>query len=168
MAGATEYQNPFLCELLCAESERAAASDARLARELAELALRVAERVSGPPALPLRLPAGGHRRLWSPRAGGLAGPRRTQDQGRPAFPGLQTLSYIWGGGPVGAAEPFSADERRVLIRGAREYQDPALCRLLRAESEQAAESEAGMASELAELAVLVAEQISGPPAGSPQ
>src|SRR6185295_11743200 len=45
-----EYRDPFLCERLCTESERAAASDAGRARDLAELALFVAERVSGPPA----------------------------------------------------------------------------------------------------------------------
>ena len=45
-----QFQDPFLCERLCAESERAAASDARRARDLAEFALLVAERVSGPPA----------------------------------------------------------------------------------------------------------------------
>ncbi len=45
-----EYQAPFLCERLCAESERAAAHDAGRARELAELALLVAERSQGPPA----------------------------------------------------------------------------------------------------------------------
>jgi transcriptional regulator with XRE-family HTH domain len=45
-----EYHDPFLCERLCAESERAAASDARRARELAELALLVAEHVPGPAA----------------------------------------------------------------------------------------------------------------------
>jgi transcriptional regulator with XRE-family HTH domain len=50
-----EFQDPFLSERLCAESERAAASDARRARDLAELALLVAERVSGPPAWRSRL-----------------------------------------------------------------------------------------------------------------
>src|SRR6185295_6789182 len=55
IARRAEYHDPFLSERLCAESERAAASDARKARELAELALFVAERVSGPPALRSRL-----------------------------------------------------------------------------------------------------------------
>ncbi len=50
-----EYQDPFLCERLCAESERAAASDAGRARDLAELALLVAEYLSGPPAWRSRL-----------------------------------------------------------------------------------------------------------------
>jgi transcriptional regulator with XRE-family HTH domain len=50
-----ELQNPFLCERLCAESERAAASDVRRTRDLAELALLVAEHVSGPPAWRSRL-----------------------------------------------------------------------------------------------------------------
>jgi transcriptional regulator with XRE-family HTH domain len=42
-----EYQKWALCERLCFESERAAASDVTRAVELAELALRVAERVPG-------------------------------------------------------------------------------------------------------------------------
>ena len=46
VAGGREYQSWALCELLCIESERAAASDASRAVELAELTLRVAERVS--------------------------------------------------------------------------------------------------------------------------
>ena len=50
-----EYQDPFLCERLCAESERAAASNVDRARDLAELALLVAERVPGPPAWRSRL-----------------------------------------------------------------------------------------------------------------
>jgi len=50
VARAPEYHDPFLCERLCAESERAAASDAVRARELANLALLVADRVPGPPA----------------------------------------------------------------------------------------------------------------------
>jgi transcriptional regulator with XRE-family HTH domain len=50
-----EYHDSFLCERLCAESERAAASDANRAREFAELALFVAERVPGPPAWQSRL-----------------------------------------------------------------------------------------------------------------
>jgi len=50
-----EFQVPFLAERLCAESERAAASDARRARDLAELALLVAERAPGPPAWRSRL-----------------------------------------------------------------------------------------------------------------
>jgi len=44
---AREYQSWALCERLCAESERAAAADARRAMELAELAVRVAARVPG-------------------------------------------------------------------------------------------------------------------------
>jgi transcriptional regulator with XRE-family HTH domain len=44
---AGEYQSWALCERLCAESERAAAADARRAVELAELAVRVAGRVPG-------------------------------------------------------------------------------------------------------------------------
>ena len=47
VAGGREYQSWALCELLCIESERAAACDASRAVELAELSLRVAERVSG-------------------------------------------------------------------------------------------------------------------------
>jgi transcriptional regulator with XRE-family HTH domain len=50
-----EYQDPFLCERLGAESVKAAASDAGRARELAELALLVAERLPGPPAWRSRL-----------------------------------------------------------------------------------------------------------------
>lgn len=50
-----EYHDPFLCERLCAESVKAAASDASRARALAELALYVAERVPGPPAWLSRL-----------------------------------------------------------------------------------------------------------------
>jgi len=44
---AGEYRSWALCERLCAESERAAAADARRAVELAELAVRVAARVPG-------------------------------------------------------------------------------------------------------------------------
>jgi tetratricopeptide (TPR) repeat protein len=44
---APQYQVWALAERLCAESERAAADDPRQAVELAELALQVAERVSG-------------------------------------------------------------------------------------------------------------------------
>jgi tetratricopeptide (TPR) repeat protein/DNA-binding XRE family transcriptional regulator len=44
---AGEYRSWALCERLCAESERAAAADARRAVELAELAVRVAGRVPG-------------------------------------------------------------------------------------------------------------------------
>jgi transcriptional regulator with XRE-family HTH domain len=50
-----EYHDPFLCERLCAESERAAASDAGRAQDLAELALFVAERVPGLPGWRSRL-----------------------------------------------------------------------------------------------------------------
>jgi len=45
-----KYQTWALAERLCAESERAAACDPQQALELAELALRVAERVTGQPA----------------------------------------------------------------------------------------------------------------------
>jgi tetratricopeptide (TPR) repeat protein len=45
-----KYQTWALAERLCAESERAAAGDPQEAVELAELALRVAERVTGEPA----------------------------------------------------------------------------------------------------------------------
>jgi transcriptional regulator with XRE-family HTH domain/tetratricopeptide (TPR) repeat protein len=50
-----EYHDLFLCERLCTESERAAASDADRALKLAELALFVAEHVPGPPAVRSRL-----------------------------------------------------------------------------------------------------------------
>jgi tetratricopeptide (TPR) repeat protein len=44
---AEEYRDFALCDLLCEESERAAARDASQAIELAELALHIAERVPG-------------------------------------------------------------------------------------------------------------------------
>jgi transcriptional regulator with XRE-family HTH domain len=46
----SKYHDAFLCECLCAESVKAAASDADRARRLAELALHIAERVPGPSA----------------------------------------------------------------------------------------------------------------------
>ena len=58
-------------------------------------------------------------------------------------------------------KPFSAADRRVLVSGAREYQDPFLCERLCAESERAAASNAARARELAELALLVAERVPG-------
>jgi len=47
---APQYQSWALAEKLCAESVRAAADDPKRALDLAELALRVAERVTGEPA----------------------------------------------------------------------------------------------------------------------
>ena len=52
---AEEYRDFTLCELLCEESERAAARDASQAIELAELALHIAERVPGSDAWRARL-----------------------------------------------------------------------------------------------------------------
>jgi tetratricopeptide (TPR) repeat protein len=49
--GALEYQTWALCELVCWESERAAASDPRHSIELAELALRISNRVAGDESL---------------------------------------------------------------------------------------------------------------------
>jgi len=59
--------------------------------------------------------------------------------------------------------PFSDAERRVLVTGAREFQDPFLCERLCAESLKAAASSAGQARLLAELALLVAERSPGSP-----
>jgi len=47
LEGAVEYQTWALCELLCAESLRAAASDPQQAIGLADFALEVAGRVAG-------------------------------------------------------------------------------------------------------------------------
>jgi tetratricopeptide (TPR) repeat protein len=49
------FRNWALCERLCAESERAAAKDPSLAKELADLAMFAAERVSGEEAWRSRL-----------------------------------------------------------------------------------------------------------------
>jgi len=60
-------------------------------------------------------------------------------------------------------KPFPAAERRLLVVGAQEYRDLHLCKLLCAESERAAAADACAAQELAELALLVAEHVSGSP-----
>ena len=60
--------------------------------------------------------------------------------------------------------PFSAADRRLLVTGALEYQDPSLCQRLCAESRQAAASDAAQALELAQLAVLVARLVPVSPA----
>ncbi len=56
---------------------------------------------------------------------------------------------------------FSASDRRLLVRGASEYQDPFLCVLLCEESAKAAASNARMALDLGELALLIAEHVPG-------
>jgi transcriptional regulator with XRE-family HTH domain len=73
--------------------------------------------------------------------------------------GRQAAEILWS-----QLKPFSVRERRLLVTGAREYQDPFLCELLCAESERAAASSASRARELAELALLVAERVQGPSA----
>ena len=56
---------------------------------------------------------------------------------------------------------FSAQERRVLVKGALEYQDPLLAQRLCEESVKAAASDAGVALTLAELALLIAGLVPG-------
>lgn len=58
---------------------------------------------------------------------------------------------------------FSREERRVLVREAREYQDPFLCERICEESAKAAASSAGLALELAELALHAARHALDPP-----
>jgi len=59
---------------------------------------------------------------------------------------------------------FADADRRLLVRNAREYQDPLFCERLCVESLRAAAANPLQARELAELARLVAEHVSGPPA----
>jgi transcriptional regulator with XRE-family HTH domain len=60
-----------------------------------------------------------------------------------------------------ALERRTASERRVLIEDAREFRIWALCELLCAESAQAAAGSADRAVELAELALRIAERVTG-------
>ncbi len=59
---------------------------------------------------------------------------------------------------------FSTEERRILVKGVLEYQDPGLAEHLCEESVKAAASDAGVALTLAELALLIAGLVPGPPA----
>jgi transcriptional regulator with XRE-family HTH domain len=76
---AREYQDPLLCERLCAESLQASATSAEQARELAELAVLVAEHLPEPRRLDLE---GSLRQLGFRIADGGARPSHTPQKGR--------------------------------------------------------------------------------------
>lgn len=104
VTGAPEHQDSFLCELLCAESERAAASDARVSQELAQLALEVAERIPGPPA-------------WRSRVQGYAwafigNARRVASQLPAADAAFARFHELWEEGAAAGVGLF--DEARLL------------------------------------------------------
>ena len=58
-------------------------------------------------------------------------------------------------------KPYSPRERRVLVEGAQEFRNWALCERLCAESERAAAADAGRALDLADLALRVAIRVPG-------
>jgi hypothetical protein len=84
---ARDFQTWALVEKLCAESERAAASDPRRAVEMAELALRAAEKVAEGEVSSLRLQ--GYALAFLAKAHGAAGDltaaRAAFDRGRPRW-----------------------------------------------------------------------------------
>lgn len=101
---AREYQSWALCERLCAESERAAAADARRAVELAELAVRVAVRVPGEESWRSRLQGYAWAHLGNARrvASDLPGAEEAFGKARP----------LWEAGAAG--DPGLLSEGQVL------------------------------------------------------
>jgi tetratricopeptide (TPR) repeat protein/DNA-binding XRE family transcriptional regulator len=101
---AGEYRSWALCERLCAESERAAAADARRAVELAELAVRVAARVPGEESWRSRLQG----YAWAH----LGNARRVAGDLPAAEEAFASARLLWEAGAVG--DPGLLPEGRVL------------------------------------------------------
>jgi transcriptional regulator with XRE-family HTH domain len=117
VVGAPEYQDPQLCQLLCAESERATASDASAAQELAELALLVAEHVPGSTLFRSRLQGS----AWA----FVGNARRVANKLQEADAAFTRLHLLWKadatGGPNFFAEAGLLDLEASLRRAQRRF-----------------------------------------------
>ncbi|HET9209538.1 MAG TPA: helix-turn-helix transcriptional regulator [Thermoanaerobaculia bacterium] len=101
---APEFRNWALCELICKESEKAAADNASRARELAELALFIAELAPGE--------ASWHRRLQGYAWAHVGNARRVGGDLPGANEAFVLVSQLWAAGA--SSDPGFLDEAQVL------------------------------------------------------
>lgn len=104
-----EYRTWAFCERLCAAS--AGLTDSVAARNLAELAVHVAEQPAGPP--------GPRRRLQGYAWGFVAQARRRLDDFKGSEEARERASELWAEGEASASEPLDEDKWLSLVVGLR-------------------------------------------------